>query len=309
MAGAGADYYGRISNLEGRSKQILDSLIDTLERGEKARDAVRKFGEIEMRAAELAQVEGKDELELNERNVLLEKLGGDLAEAAEYLPDAMIAASQDEIVEAMEGAISGLHAARNEFKRAGGEDSADAQRKLKTKAAVRVDESEKTIELIGMLIDRRPHVPDHPVAKAHERARISLARAVAGVGRKNEHLKRERLTLHATKLREEMKTVLQKQLEGRIFVDSKKVQIRSSVTGQVHEWEMDDSAAYALEDLVGGGTLASILPRVMEGKAHLASKFTCKNIGGSLHVELDAGERTIVGDSIVFKGHKAKIEP
>lgn len=309
MAGTATDYFAEISNLEGKSKFVLDRLIDTLERGDEARKAVSKVKEIEGKAAEMHFLEGSDELELNERTVRLDRLDEELAFAAGKLPDAVIAASQDEIVQAMEEAISNLHSARRELKRAQNEETGAAHRKLKAKAVSRIEGARETIGLVDELLEKKPRVPDHPVEKAHARAKLAISKARSGIARKGEQIKRQRLSLHATKLREEMKMSLQKQLEGRIFVDSKHVQVRSWITGQVHEWKMDDAARYALEDLIGESTLASILPKVMRGEAHLAAKFTCKPSGDGLQVELDAGERTIVGGAIVFKPHKARVGP
>ena len=47
-----------------------------------------------------------------------------------------------------------------------------------------------------------------------------------------------------------MRTFLQCQLEGRIFADSKAVNIRSKITGQEAQWKMTHEVAYALEEML-----------------------------------------------------------
>lgn len=300
--------YEAIFELEDRSNAILDKLVALLERGDSAKGMGQKLADIESKATKMG-FGGGSELELNERTVMLDKMYEELTSLSQNLPEAVIATYHEDIAGELEGVVKALQSAKAELDRAKYEDNGAAQRRLRSSAAKRIADSKESVGAIEELLDKKPRIPDHPIEKSAARAHNAIKRARLHIDAKMRDKSRQRLAGRAGVVKEEMKIFLQRQLEGRIFADSNRIQLRSDLTGQTAEWQMDDSSMYALEQLFGESSLASMLRKIRKGDAHLAAAFACKPAADGIVVEIEAGERTIVGDSIVFTPHKARIMP
>lgn len=309
MVGAPGIHGARISSLEGRSHAALDKFISVLERGEGASGIAGKLKDIEMESNEIASIRGEDEMELNEMSVMLEKLSGELEEACAVLPDAVLASMHEKITENIETAMDNLQVAKREYARANDEDNGAAQRRLKASAAKKAEAAEMLIDAVEEMLEKRPKMPANPLERSAGRARGAVAKARADVEVRLGAMMKGRISAKADKLRVEMKMFLQRHLEGRIFVDSAAIRLSSGITGQSIEFAMDDVSCYALEQMLSDSSLAEVLPRVKDGSAHIAAKFECRPSGDGLLVDIDAGERTVVGGSIVFKPHRARVAP
>ncbi len=297
----------RAQAVEQKTHALLDKMLSSLDKASSSKEISQAVAGIAQMGGELGKIGAEGELELNERAVLLDKLEGELALVEGSVNDIALAASVDKLSEKFEAHATILNLAKTELERAKHERGMALQQRLLSAAKKGLDEAEKSYARLEAEV-KKPAAP-HPLRKKFVLAKKTLAAAWAGIDERGKKLSEERLSFQAAAVRGDIKLFMQRHLEGRIFIDSRHVKLRSPMTGKWREWEMTDACYLALSQMFGESSLSPVLPKILAGKSHMAAKFECRNSAGGLLVELEAGERTTVGDMIIFKPHKLRIMP
>lgn len=306
--GAYESCVSRASSVENRTGALLEKLIGTLDRTPKKSSLDGKISQIAQKAVEISKSQAKGELEINEKTVMLEQLEEELALAAGAVGDTVVAEAHEKMSERIEQQAALLNSVKMLLEEYKFEDNAVRGRRMLNSASKKLSSLEEALAGLEEEIER-PKMPDHPLKKKFDLASRAVISTKKLFEKKMQERVQERLSSQAGVIREEMKQFLQRQLEGRVFADSNRIQIRSEITGQSREWKMDDISEFALEEMFEGSSLSGIVGKLRSGRSHLAAKFECRSAANGLLVELDAGERTIAGDAIVFKPHRARIAP
>jgi len=306
--GAYESCVSRAALAEERTGALLEKLVGTLDRTPKKSSLDGRISRIAQKAVEISKSRAGGELEINEKTVMLEQLEEELALAAGAVGDTVVAEAHEKMSERIEAQSALLNSVKLQLEEYKFEDNAVRGRRMLSSASKKLSKLEEALAGLEDEIDR-PKMPDHPLRKKWDLASRAVSSTKKLFERKMQERVQERLSSQAGIIREEMKQFLQRTLEGRIFADSDRIQIRSEITGTVREWKMDGISEFALEQMLEGSSLSGIVAKIRSGKAHLAAKFECRSAANGLLVELDAGERTIVGDAIVFKPHRARLAP
>ncbi len=305
-----AAYASQAAEIDKSMQTLLDELVSTLQRSSAAGKLEEKARGLAGEAARLAHdLDNPDEMEMNEKAVMLESLSERAERLLAAAPDAIVASEHERWTEELESIQSHLHDLRSSLNllalpHVAGAARAGHEKRVRahlTAAKLRLNRAHEGIY-------KRSHVAAHPLHANLTRIRKAMDGVRRHLGRQAERSQALKLEERAGKIGQEMRLFLQHQLNGRIYVDARTIQMRSDLTGQVQEWPADALHAQALAGLLSGTSLVTVLNSVRARKSSsLAAKFECKSDATGLMVDLEAGERSIVGDTIVYKPHVARI--
>lgn len=310
---SGVGDYSRLAQqadlLEGKGRALLDELVDVMGRAQPPELLAEQARSLASEAERLAHSLSDDgELEINERTVVLQTLSTRAGELLAQAPDAIISADGERWSEEMEDAKSHLQRARTLLSALPiSHLSLPARRAQETRARAHLAAAGRNLRSLHEGIHLRADVLSHPIVKQLHRIRSAMEGVRVQLSNTQKRRTESRLEQQTHQLLLQMQFFFSTHLNGRLFVDGHVIQLRSDLTGQVQEWPHDELNGRALSALLSGTELAAHLASVRNRRSSLAARFECKPSADGLMVELDAGERTILGGTILYKPQISRI--
>lgn len=295
--------------IESKVQRLLDELVTTLARSPPQGALEERSAMLALEASRLASALSEtDELELNEKAIVLERLSRQTSELLAHAPDAIVAGEHEKWSGELEAAVSHLHSLRASLRQLSlphvtgfvrNEHEAHAKRHLLGARA--------KLKLAHDAIMLKKHVGAHPI-------HVQLTRVKKAIDSVRSHYSRassRRMSAQQMGAVEEAAVEIgrffSRELNGRLHVDWHTIQLRSDLTGAVAQWPHDDVHGQALDAVLAGSGLEEMLSGVRKRRTTLAGKFECKSDANGLLVQLDAGERTILGGNVMYKPMTARI--
>ncbi len=298
-----------VNEVEGQIGTLLDELVGALDRGSRAGPLDAQVAQLADEAGFIAQsLQASDTLDAAGKAAALDSLGAQAEALILKMPDAIVAGEHSRWAGKIEEAHSHLSAIKSGLNAvcmphlSAAERQRHEQKMARSMKLVR----EKLARAHDGII-KRSHVPGHPLHSNLLRIRDAIVSTRKHLI-KTVSVRRERLhsgALHA--VREQMRQFLTRELEGRMYVDSTTIQMRSALTGKVVEWPNEGVNSEALHDLLSSGELSGLLVRAKERHSVLSAKFECRAGASGMFAELTAGERVIDEQGIKCTPHIARI--
>ncbi|MDE1798508.1 MAG: hypothetical protein KGH63_03820, partial [Candidatus Micrarchaeota archaeon] len=260
-------------------------------------------------AALAGELGGTDPMEMNEKTVMLEALSEQAERLIASAPDAIVASEQEKWAGELEAISTHLQALKGSLNllalpHVSGAQRANHEKRVRallTAAKLRLSKAHAGIR-------RREHVEAHPLVVRLRNIHKAMGAVRKSVGQSQARAQAGKLEAQASAVGAQMRSFLQRQLNGRMYVDWSTIQFRSDLTGQVVEWPHDAVHHQALMQILAGTPLTHVLSGMQARKnSSMAAGFECSADASGLVVELTAGERSIIGDTIVYKPHVARI--
>lgn len=307
-----ADYstYSKEANrLENDVEGLLDELVNTLQRSAPS-------GAIEERAQLLAgeasrlaeQMQDCGPMEMNERLVALESLSGQAETLLAHLPDTVLASEHEKWSMHLEEVVNHLHQMRKSLNvLALAHVTGAVRQKHEKELKSHLSSARAKVKKAHAAIRLRQHVSAHPMHQKLTRIQAAMSSVKAhlsDVGEKHQQMLMSRAGRDAA---EEMRHFFSCELNGRLYVDGHSIQLRSDLTGTTAQWPHDDVHARALEEVLSGAGMETMLENTRAHKCSMAGRFECKSDANGLMVEIEAGERTILGGNVMFRPMSGRI--
>lgn len=274
-------------SLEAEADSALERFVETLEHGRKFHSSLEKIEEqIEIAKRKLSS---DSEMELNEASVLAEKLSDELSAVHSMASGAALTEAQDgwsEQFEDVRASLDKLSSQLRKMKAHSHQAGEGAEARILHMNFARESKKCKA-RLDSLLKSFNARSRHHTRANAAKR-KVELIRA--SVGKSFSKLTRRKLAKKVSEARAEIESFLKKHKSGRIFVDHKHLTITSN--GSRMRVPLTQSVRFSLEDIVPVEKSMAKL-----GSAVLVGSFEEENGRQVLRI----GERSLVGDSIVFR--------
>lgn len=311
-AGGAKDYSAiaqEVDEVEAQIGVLLDELVGTLERGSRAGPLEQPVGRLAEEAGRIAlSLQASDGFEADEKAAALDSLSAQAEALILQMPDAIVAGEHCRWAGEIEAVHSHLCTIKSGLKAVCMPHlPPSARRKHEERMAAGMKLARARLARAHDGIIKRSHVGRHPLHSNLLRIRDAIASTRAHLV-KTVSDRRERLhsgALHA--VREQMRQFLARELEGRLYVDSATIQMRSALTGRVAEWPNEGANAEALRDLLSSDELSGLLSRAKERRSVLSAEFECKAGASGMMATLTAGERVIDQDGIRCTPHIVRI--
>lgn len=277
------------SSLEKEVDAVFEKFMDAAEGSEEFHG---KMGRIEMQLALAAKVESADsDLSLNETSVIADKVSLELAEAEKLALGAALNDTQEEWAQEFESARATLDSLSMHMKKirsaSNEHDALEARSSLLSFRKTAKSCHMSLMKLKSMLTSRKHRT--HAKVDAAKR-KVSALRS--GVGRNFDRLAKLRLHKKIAEAKGEISIFMKKTASGRIFVDHK--HLTFSAGQRVERLPLTQAIRFALGEIA---PIENYLSRAGKGDSVIVGSY--EKVANALVLRL--GERTLDGDSIVYK--------
>lgn len=291
-----ADCEKAYAQFEAEMDTVLDQFISAAESSAEFQQSIEKVEEQIAAAKKL--LSSKSDLELNETIVIAERTEAELAAAERLAQGAALADTQEDWggeIEHAKGALERMASTVRKMKIAS-EESEPLEVRSSMMAFRREEKafSQRLLKLKTALTSKKHHTFGR---LKNAKKRVQMIKSE--VGKAFEGLSRKRLRRKTAESKQVITEFMRKDGNGRIFIDAKHLTMISG--RRVERVPLTQSFRFALEELA---PVSGLFSRLGRNGTVLIGAFEKSDRGPVIRI----GERSVVGDSIVYRERKYLVE-
>jgi len=283
------------AELDRSTDEVFDQLVGEAANGENFYSSMER---VESQLAAAAKMlSSQRDLDLNETSIMADKISAELESAEKYALGAALVESEEAWATELEAAkaiLEKLSGRLRKMKHADSEGEALEARSHMLSFRKDAKLCQQKLALIRGIIESRKHPAYSKLRSA--KARISLLRA--SVGKAFDRISKARLRKRIDEAKSEILGILRRFGSARVFVDHKHLTI--SRGSHVERMPLTQSVRFALEEMA---PVEKSLAKLGRNGTVLLGEYD-KNNGDAL---LRIGERTVTGDTIIFREKTFKL--